>query len=194
MTLVETRERILEASSQAIVAKSYNGVGLNEILKNAGVPKGSFYHHFKSKEDLAIAVIEKSTAEHLVRFREYLTDRSKSPLERLREVFRIAREMLLEQGFNRDCLVPKMALEIANLSEPVRAAIKCGMDQSLSLVAQCIREAQAAGEVDQGHDPETLAGFIQASWEGVMIRTQIDRDIRPVDQFIEYLFDFFLRR
>ncbi|MCA9410707.1 MAG: TetR family transcriptional regulator C-terminal domain-containing protein [Candidatus Omnitrophica bacterium] len=194
MTIAETRERILDASSQAIIAKSYNGVGLNKILKNAGVPKGSFYHHFKSKEDLAIAVIEKSTAEHLDRVREFLTDRSRSPLERLREAFRLAREVLVEQGFNRECLVPKMALEIANLSEPVRAAIKCGMDQFRSLVAQCIREAQAAGEVDGSHDPEALAGFIQASWEGVMIRTQIDRDIAPVDEFVGYIFDTFLKR
>ncbi|MCA9428119.1 MAG: TetR/AcrR family transcriptional regulator, partial [Candidatus Omnitrophica bacterium] len=60
MTIAETRERILDASSQAIIAKSYNGVGLKKILKNAGVPKGSFYHHFKSKEDLAIKKKKKS--------------------------------------------------------------------------------------------------------------------------------------
>ena len=70
MTTADTRERILDASCQAIISKSFNGAGLNEILQNAGVPKGSFYHHFKSKEDLGIAVIEKSTAEHMERLKE----------------------------------------------------------------------------------------------------------------------------
>jgi TetR/AcrR family transcriptional repressor of nem operon len=190
----ETRERILEASEQAIIAKSFNGVGLTEILQSAGVPKGSFYHYFKSKEDLGIAVVERSTAHHLVRLQELLADRSISPLARLRNLFVLGRQLLLDQGLNRECLVPKMALEIASLSEPIRAAIKCGLDQSRSIVARIIREAQAEREIDSGHDPEGLADFIQASWEGIMIRTQIDRDIRPVDEFITYVFDHLLAK
>jgi TetR/AcrR family transcriptional repressor of nem operon len=193
MTTADTRERILDASCQAIISKSFNGAGLNEILQNAGVPKGSFYHHFKSKEDLGIAVIEKSTAEHMERLKELLSDRSNSPLKRLRGLFAMGRERLLELGLNRECLVPKMALEIASLSEPIRAAIKCGIDQSRSMLARCIREAQAQREISEDHDPEALADFIQSSWEGVMIRTQIDRDIRPVDEFITYIFDRLLK-
>ncbi|MEM9082552.1 MAG: TetR family transcriptional regulator C-terminal domain-containing protein [Planctomycetota bacterium] len=181
----ETRERILEAGSKAIVAKSYNGCGLNEILGAAGVPKGSFYHYFKSKEGFGVAVIEQSADAHTDHLRQYFTDRSKTPLKRLHAFYTMARDYYADNGPLRQCLIAKLALETAQLSEPMRAAIKCGYDEWSLLHAKVLREAQAEGELDASTDVDALANAIMHAWEGATIRMQIDRDIAPLNEFLD---------
>jgi len=190
--LADTRQRILEAGAQAIAAKSFNGCGLTEILSRAKVPKGSFYHYFDSKEDFGVALIEKECEEFVEFLRPIIGDRKKSPLQRLRTVFELSREECVANGAARQCLVPKLALETSQLSEPVHAAVKCAYDQWSALIARVIREAQAAAEVGRKHDPDRLANVLVMLWEGATIRMQIDRSLQPVDDFLAFVFDSLL--
>lgn len=187
-----TRERILEAGKAVIAEKSFNGCGLSEILDRAGVPKGSFYHYFSSKEEFGIALIEHETKNYLEQIAPILGDRKRSPLERLRAIFEHGREECIANGAECECLVPKMALETAQLSEPVHAAVKCAYDQWNALIARVIREAQAAGEIGKSHDPDRLANVLAMLWEGATLRMQIDRSIAPVDAFLDFVFDALL--
>jgi TetR/AcrR family transcriptional repressor of nem operon len=189
----ETRERILEIGAQAIAEKSFNSCGLAEILRRAGVPKGSFYHYFTSKEDFGVALIEKASEEFVEILKPILQDRRRSPLQRLRAVFQLSREECLANGAARQCLIPKLALETSQLSEPVHAAVKCAYDQWSAMLARVIREAQAAGEVARTHAPERLANVLVMLWEGATIRMQIDRSLQPVDDFLSFVFDSLLR-
>src|SRR5262245_29245276 len=188
-----TRERILEVGAKAISDKSFNSCGLSEILSLAKVPKGSFYHYFQSKEDFGVALIEKSSEEFVEILRPILSDRKKSPLQRLRAVFELNREHCMANGAARQCLIPKLALETSQLSEPVHAAVKCAYDQWSALLARVIREAQAAGEVGRHHDPDRLANVLVMLWEGATIRMQIDRSLQPVDDFLSFVFDSLLK-
>ena len=190
---VDTREKLLEVGAQAFAEKSFNSCGLAEILQRAGVPKGSFYHYFASKEDFGVALIERAIAEHVEALRPVLSDRRRSPLARLRAVFEHGLEECREHGAARQCLIPKLALETAQLSEPVHAAVKCAYEQWSALLAQVIREAQAAGELDRGRDPERLANLLVMLWEGATIRMQIDRSLRPVEDFFAFVFEQLLR-
>lgn len=187
-----TRERILEVGAKAISDKSFNSCGLSEILSLAGVPKGSFYHYFQSKEDFGVALIEKASEEFVEILRPILSDRKKSPLQRLRAVFELNREHCMANGAARQCLIPKLALETSQLSEPVHAAVKCAYDQWCALIARVIREAQAAGEVSKKRDPDRLASLLVMFWEGASIRMQIDRSIQPLDDFLAFVFDTLL--
>jgi TetR/AcrR family transcriptional repressor of nem operon len=188
----ETREKLLEMGAQAIAEKSFSSCGLAEILKRAGVPKGSFYHYFGSKEEFGVALIEKEIAEHLERLRPILSDRRRKPLARLRAVFEQGREECRQHGPSRECLIPKLALESGQLSEPVHAAVKCAYEQWTALLAGVIREAQAQGELGQEESAERIANLLVMLWEGATIRMQIDRDLRPVDDFFAFVFDTLL--
>ena len=187
-----TRDKILEVGAQAIAEKSFNSCGLAEILQRAGVPKGSFYHYFGSKEDFGVALIEKASEEFVEFLRPIIGNRRKSPLQRLRAIFEMSRESCLANGAARQCLVPKLALETSQLSEPVHAAVKCAYDQWSALIARVIREAQAAAEVGRKHDPDRLANVLVMLWEGATIRMQIDRSLQPVDDFLAFVFDSLL--
>src|SRR5262245_44703019 len=101
---VGTRERLLEVGAQAISEKSFNSCGLAEIRERAGVPKGSFYHYFASKEDFGVALIERAIAEYIELLRPILGDRKHSPLSRLRRVFEQSREECAASGGARQCL------------------------------------------------------------------------------------------
>jgi len=187
-----TRERLLEVGAQAIAEKSFNSCGLSEILSRAGVPKGSFYHYFGSKEDFGVALIEQASAEYVELLRPIVGDRKRSPLARLRAVFELSRGECVANGAARQCLIPRLALETAQLSEPVHAAVKCAYDQWSAILARVIREAQAAGEISRGHEPERLANVLVMLWEGATIRMQIDRSLQPVDDFLSFVFDSLL--
>ncbi len=189
-----TRERLLEIGAQAIAEKSFNSCGLAEILGRAGVPKGSFYHYFASKEDFGVALVEHETAQYLEELRPILADRQRSPLARLRAIFERSREHCAANGPARQCLIPKLALETAQLSPTVHAALKCAYDQWSAVLARTIREAQAAGEVGAEQDPERLAAALVMLWEGATIRMQIDKSLQPVDDFLSFAFDSVLRK
>lgn len=181
----DTKERILEAGLAVIAAKSFHGCGLTEILERAGVPKGSFYHHFQSKEDLGVAVIERAAEAHVQFMRAHLGNREFSPLNRAKKLFRSMRDQYANSGATPECIVAKLALEVAQLSEPMRSTIKYAYDHWSSVLARTLREARAAGELGDDQDPDEMADFMIASWEGVTVRMRIDRTVKPLDQYLE---------
>lgn len=184
----DARDRILAAGAKVIGAKGFNGSGLNEILQLAGVPKGSFYHYFGSKEDFGVALIEKARDEYMASLRTILGDRKRSAVERLRSVFEETREECIAHGPTVECIIPKLALETASLSDPVHAAVKCVYQQWSALLAQVIREGQSNGEIDRAHDADRLANVLVMMWEGAAIRMQIDRSVQPLDDFLAFVF------
>jgi len=189
---LDTRERLLIAGAEVIGQKGFNGAGLTEILQVAGVPKGSFYHHFGSKEEFGVALIERARDEHLEELRPIVGDRRRSAVDRLRAVFEQTRAECAASGPTVECLIPKLALETSNLSETVHAAVRCAYQQWNALLAQVIREGQATGEIARKHDADRLAGVLVMLWEGATVRMQIDRSVQPLDDFLTFVFDSLL--
>ncbi|MCB9878946.1 MAG: TetR/AcrR family transcriptional regulator [Planctomycetes bacterium] len=188
----DTRERILQAGTELFGKKGFNGTGLAEILTQAGVPKGSFYHYFGSKEEFGVVLIERARDEYLDELRVILGDRKMSPVKRLRTVFEHTRDECSATGPTVECLIPKLALETGQLSEPVHAAVKSAYQLFSALLAQVVREGQAAGEIAATHDPDRLANVLVMLWEGAAIRMQIERSIAPLNDFLTFVFDTLL--
>lgn len=190
----DTRTRILDAGVKLVGEKGFNGCGLSELLALANVPKGSFYHYFASKEDFGVALIERARDEYLVSLRQVLGDRRRPAIDRLRAVFEETRGRCALEGPTVECIIPKMALETASLSEPVHAAVRCVYQQWSALLAQVIREGQADGSISRNHDADRLANVLVMMWEGAAIRMQIDGSVQPLDDFLGFVFDSMLGR
>lgn len=189
----DTRTRLLDSGSELFIEKGFNGCGLSEILRHAGVPKGSFYHYFRSKQDFGVALIERTCAEYEAELTPMLEDPTHSPLERLRRVFEHYREECASDAPTRECLIPKLALETANLCEDMHTAVKGAYRLWADLLAGPIRAGQAIGEIRTDQDATRLADTLVMLWEGATMRMQIDGDTACLENFLTFAFDSVLR-
>lgn len=119
------------------MAGSFHSVGLQQILREAGMPKGSFYHYFKSKDNFGVAIIENSVERQLAWSEGHLHDKRKSPLKRLRSFFTACRKSMKQNGHRQECVASKLGSELGQMSEPMRKAISAGMIRKSSVLADC---------------------------------------------------------
>lgn len=188
----DTKHRIIEIGTAIILAKGYHAVGLQEILKEAGVPKGSFYHYFKSKEDFGIALVESYGKQSFEMTSQLLESQHLSPKQKLKTIFIYWREYHIQHCCNATCLVGRLGTEMASASEPIRAAVKKQADRWVDVLAALIVASQSQGEFSLVGEPHVLAEFIYAAWQGSLTRMQINKDIGPLDLFLEQVFDHIL--
>jgi TetR/AcrR family transcriptional repressor of nem operon len=188
MAVKSTREHLIDVGVGLMHQNGYNATGLTDILKAADVPKGSFYHHFESKEDFAAAALER----YGMRAREHaavLSDTTIPPLKRLRRYFSDLMKIYGQKGAIPGCMMGRFSLEIAEESPQLRKRISASFDRWQHTIATVIQQAVAQKELPAGTDPESLAGFVLNSWEGALLRSQAEKSNAPLETFMRYVFD-----
>jgi TetR/AcrR family transcriptional regulator, transcriptional repressor for nem operon len=189
VTAKTTRDRLLDVGLGLMHRNGYNATGLTDILKVADVPKGSFYHHFGSKEDFAAAALEK----YVMREREHaaavLNDTATPPLKRLRRYFTDLVNTYGQKGAIPGCMMGRFSLEIAAESSSLRKRISASFNHWQQTIATVIRQAVAQKELAADTDAESLAGFMLNSWEGALLRSQAERSNAPLETFMHCVFD-----
>lgn len=178
------RSNIVESALEQFHVRGFHNCSVEDITRAAGVPKGSFYNHFASKDALAIEALREYQQRSVWRTSN---DAAAAPLTRLRTRFEAMRELLVERDFTRGCLIGNMASELADLNADVRAEVKRSLDFRSSTATQLLREAQAAGDLAAHHDPETLGPFLVNAWEGVVTRTKVCKSTQAMDGFFAVL-------
>ncbi len=177
---MDTRERIIEAGADLIHRQGFNATGLKEILDAAGVPKGSFYHYFKSKEAFGLAVVEHFATRFGAKFREAAADTSLSPLGRLNRFLTTIEALFEQQGCTRGCPIGNLSQEMGGLSETFQQSLKQVTDRTAGGFAKLIKLGQEQGEVRPDLDPVETAYFMIASWQGALIRMKVTRSLEPL--------------
>src|SRR3984885_12928032 len=122
MAKLNVRDKLLDAGLRTLLAGGFNGVGVQEITDAAGVPKGSFYNHFESKEALGVEIVERYGANQ--KRREVLTDPVVPPLQRLRRHFDRISALYTDSHFTRNCILGGFSAELANQSETIRESLR----------------------------------------------------------------------
>ncbi|MGW3917134.1 TetR family transcriptional regulator C-terminal domain-containing protein [Streptomyces sp. NPDC005070] len=184
------REEVAQAAFRQFHAQGFNATGISDIVKAAGVPKGSFYNHFSSKEESALEALSRYAAS--LRF-EMLTAPGRPPLERLRAHFEFLSQDTVENGFVRGCLVGNFGAEVADHNAEIRAAVKQGFDGWAERIRQVLTEAQGAGDLAGDLDTRAVALFILSAWEGALIVARADKSAAAVDAFFGTVFGVVLR-
>ena len=179
-----TKDTLLSCAAELMSEKGYNGVGLKEILDAAGVPKGSFYHYFKSKEEFAIEIIRINFCRKNEYMRMFFENREKGPMERIHAII----DSYKTSDYKNDSLLVKMVAEMAELSEPIKCELQAGMNETKRMLSDCLSAAQKAGEIDKSHNIEELTEFIFTGWEGATIRSKMSGNSVSFDVFCNYLF------
>jgi TetR/AcrR family transcriptional regulator, transcriptional repressor for nem operon len=181
-----TREQIVQAGLKCLTTKGFNGVGVQDITDAAGVPKGSFYNHFESKEALGAEIVERYGADK--RRRELLTDKSIPPLERLRRHYERLTTLCVDARFERGCILGNFSAELSNQSEVIRESLRRLYERWTKDVEATIAEAQDQGAVSKALTAAELAGFLLDAYEGALLRARVERDGRAFGRFMKFAF------
>jgi TetR/AcrR family transcriptional repressor of nem operon len=181
---------LIQAGLETLHSQGFNGCSIQDITEAAGVPKGSFFNHFKSKELLALEVLGPYGESNRI---DMLFDQSKPPLERLRRHFNFLADSYAQFDFERGCLLGNLGAEIATSHPLVREALREILQIWAGIVADVLREAQGAGEIRSDLKVEELGNFLVNAWEGIVIRLKIVKNRAPVDEFLDVCFGNLLR-
>ena len=194
MATKTTRDHLIDVGLGLLHRNGYNATGLSDILKAADVPKGSFYHHFGSKEDFAAAALQR----YVMREREHasavLNDTTISPMKRLRRYFIELMKTYGQRGTISGCMMGRFSLEIATESPRLRKQISASFGHWQHTIATVIGQAVAQKELAAVTDPELLAGFLLNSWEGALLRSQTEKSDAPLENFMRHVFDGLLTK
>jgi TetR/AcrR family transcriptional repressor of nem operon len=179
----DTRERLLQTAADLIWKSSYHATGVDRICEVAEIHKGSFYHHFASKEELAIAALDDQWARMKPRIDAIFSPAS-PPLERLANYARLTVDLQREKQLKTGCVVgcPLYALgsEMGTLAPALQQKIQALVEIKLRYLVSAVREAHAAGEI-VAPDPQRTAQMLIDLTEGVLMRARIMNDLSALD-------------
>jgi TetR/AcrR family transcriptional regulator, transcriptional repressor for nem operon len=186
------RERLLDAGLETLHRRGFNGCGVQEITEHAGVPKGSFYNHFASKEALGAAVLERYWEQRAESVLRLLEETNVGPRERLRRYFSILAANMAKRSYRSGCLIGNLGAELSDQSELVRDSLVTVFAGWTKAIEACIREAQRMGEVRVDCDAAVLASFLIDAWEGAVLRAKVVKSEAPFKEFNEVVFEMLL--
>ncbi|SKA34128.1 TetR/AcrR family transcriptional regulator [Photobacterium toruni] len=177
----DTRQHILDIGYQLVVTKGFSNVGLSEILNTAVVPKGSFYHYFKSKEQFGEALIQHYFEQYLEQVSTLLVQGNGTGFDRLTDYF--SRWLIIDNGTcnANKCVVVKLSAEVSDLSEPMREALKKGANSIVNLIASCIDDGIKDGSITV-KDSQLTAQTLYQLWLGASLFYKLSQDVTVLQQ------------
>ena len=190
---MNTKQKILEAGAAIIHQKGFNYTGLQEILSAAGMPKGSFYNHFKSKEDFGLQVVD-FFSDYFDQFsKDILEDRTRSPLSRLEELLDRFMDFFISKDYTCGCPVGNLAQELGDLSPVFQKKLSKAIDAMVDAYTMILSEARAEGEISKDINPKEAASFIVASWHGALIRMKVFKGVEPLKNHKKFILNYVLK-
>lgn len=182
-----TKQRLIEAGLRMLLEHGYNDLGIQALLDTTRVPKGSFYHHFRDKEDFALQVIGTYMSEVHEALDACLEDEALPPLARVRRFFELSREKYREEGY-LGCLLGGLGQELSGVSETFRRTIEECFSAISARIAECFEQARRSGEIPLGSEPGMLAERLVDCWEGAALRCRLRRDPGSLNQMLDFYF------
>ncbi|MDO7083795.1 TetR/AcrR family transcriptional regulator [Pseudocolwellia sp. AS88] len=182
----DTKADLIRSGLEQLTETGFASSGVDQILKKVGVPKGSFYHYFASKEAFGRAVIEKYADYFANKLDVFLLDESYSPLTRISNFVEDAKMGMIRHQFKRGCLVGNLGQEVELLPESFRPQL---IDIFLSWqhrIANCLKAAQSSGEISNTANCEQLAEYFWIGWEGAVSRAKLVQDTKPLESYFNH--------
>lgn len=179
----DTRAELIRSGLAQLTESGFASSGIDQILKKVGVPKGSFYHYFASKEKFGLAVIDSYANYFAKKLDTYLLDETYPPLVRMANFVENAKFGISRHQFKRGCLVGNLGQEADLLPESFRQIL---IDIFLSWqqrVATCLQAAQQSGDLATTTDCDLLAECFWVGWEGAVSRARLVQSSDPLDNY-----------
>ncbi|QEO17263.1 TetR/AcrR family transcriptional regulator [Acetobacter vaccinii] len=175
------RQHILQAAKPLIGLRGFSAVGLAQILDVAGIPKGSFYHYFESKEAFGEELLRTYIEDYLLMMEDLLKKGDGNAAQKLTRYCQFWRDTHLEGQVGDKCLIVKLAAEVSDLSERMRAILEVGTTTVIDRLGTVITQGQAEGSVGNQQTPQMLAAALYQLWLGATLMVKITRNAQSFD-------------
>lgn len=182
-----TKQRLLDSGMGMLLKQGYNDLGIQELLAATDTPKGSFYHHFRDKEDFALQVIEQYMGGVHEGLDICLADESMAPLDRVRRFFEMTAQSYREEGY-LGCLLGGLGQELSGTSDAFRRKIDGCMSEITRRIATCLELAIDRGDVAAGTDARRMASLLVDCWEGAALRSRLRGSAEPLTEMLDFYF------
>ncbi len=182
----DTREHLLATGEQLCMHRGFTGMGLSELLKTAEVPKGSFYHYFRSKEAFGVALLERHYAGYHQRLATHFASGPGNYRDRLLAYYQETLNQFCQQGIISGCLTVKLSAEVCDLSEDMRAAMDKGASGVIALLAQALEKGREDSSLILSGDALTQAQVLYALWLGANLQAKISRSALPLESALAH--------
>ncbi len=194
MSKQTTKENLIEVGLGLIHSAGYTATGINQVLEAAKVPKGSFYHHFTTKDEFVLDVVRRYAAGEQERWERLLDDSNLSPLKKLRRYFK---DLIATYGVSggpiAGCLLGNLSLEVAGQNAEIRNLLRQVFDAWQDAIAKTIREAIDKQELPKTTKAADLAALLVNGWEGAQVRAKAEQSDKPLELFFNNAFNVLLK-
>jgi TetR/AcrR family transcriptional repressor of nem operon len=191
MTKTKTREEIIRKGAELIHAQGFNATGLQQILQTVGIPKGSFYFYFKSKEDFGLEIIDYFSAMISGILAHYLGDKKIPPIERLEKLFEFFETAYQKSDYNLGCPIGNLSLELADTNERLRTHLEGVIEILIAQIESCLEEAKHDKSIPASLNISDTARIIFYGFEGAVLHMKVVKNIEPLRVFRNYLTEYF---
>lgn len=179
-----TREVLVRCGTEIFTERGFQATGIDEIRQRVNVPKGSFYHFFRSKRDFGLAVIDNYAQYFDRKLARSFEDTALTPLNRLVAFAHDAMRGMMKFKFQRGCLVGNLGQELGGLDEGFRERLEAVLQAWQRRTAVCLEAAVEAGELPPASDCAALAEYFWIGWEGAILRAKLTRSNDPLEKFL----------
>lgn len=170
-----------------LLEHGYHDLGIQALLEATATPKGSFYHHFKDKEDFALQVIAEYMQQVHAGLDDCLLDEGRPPLERVRRFFELTGEKYREEGY-LGCLLGGLGQELSGVSPLFRNRIEECLSEIANRIAACLETARTNGDIPAGSDTRRMASLLIDCWEGAALRSRLRGSAAPLTAMLNFYF------
>ncbi|MBI2305909.1 MAG: TetR/AcrR family transcriptional regulator [Rhodocyclales bacterium] len=179
----DTRQRLLRCGLERLTEGGFAALTVDDVLKRTGLPKGSFYHQFESKEAFAAAALEAYADYFAAKLGRHFGNAGRPPLDRIRDFIDDAATSLARHAFRRGCLVGNLGQEASTLDDSLRLRLEAILCDWEGQLANCLADAVAAGQLPSGVDCRAFAHLFWIGWEGAILRMRLTRSPAPLQAF-----------
>ena len=183
----DTREHILATGERLCMHRGFTGMGLSELLKTAEVPKGSFYHYFRSKEAFGVAMLERHYAGYHQRLATHFASGEGNYRDRVLNYYQETLNQFCQQGIISGCLTVKLSAEVCDLSEDMRTEMNKGASQIMVLLAQALENGRREGCLKFSGEAETTAQVLYSLWLGANLQAKMARSSTPLESALTHV-------
>ena len=182
-----TKQRLLDAGMAMLLKHGYHDLGIQALLEATCTPKGSFYHHFKDKEEFALQVIGQYMQHVHAGLEDCLGDKGRPPLKRVRRFFELTQQNYRREGY-LGCLLGGLGQELSGVSEVFRRKVEGCFSEIAKRIAVCLEEARKRGDIPAGSNTRRMASLLVDCWEGAALRSRLRGNAAPLTAMLDFYF------